>query len=53
MQGLTWMRSSGISQGMRVGFDPIYLELLLMLGRLRMVHLQYIQDRAKEKIVAN
>ncbi|KAL5668759.1 hypothetical protein ACJX0J_020980, partial [Zea mays] len=25
--GLTWMR---------VGFDPIYLELLLMLGRLRM-----------------
>jgi hypothetical protein len=34
----------------RVNFPMQYLGLPLTLGRLRMVHLQYIQDRAKAKV---
>ena len=36
--------------GPRVNFPTKYLGLPLMLGRLKMVHLQYIQDRAKGKV---
>jgi hypothetical protein len=36
--------------GVRVTFPLQYLGLPLTLGRLRMVHLQYIQDRAKRKV---
>ena len=36
--------------GARVNFPIQYLGLPLNLGRIRMVHLQYIQDRAKGKI---
>lgn len=36
--------------GPRVNFPMQYLGLPLTLGRLRMVHLQYIQDRAKAKV---
>lgn len=36
--------------GTKVQFPIKYLGLSLTLGRLRMVHLQYIQDRAKSKI---
>ena len=35
--------------GRRVSFPIQYLGLPLTLGRMRMVHLQYIQDRAKSK----
>lgn len=40
----------GDFSGDRVPFPIKYLGLPLNLGRLRMVHLQYIQDRAKDKI---
>jgi hypothetical protein len=40
----------GDFSGARVHFPIKYLGLPLTLGRLRMVHLQYIQDRVKEKI---
>ena len=36
--------------GRRVSFPIEYLGLPLTLGRMRMVHLQYIQDRAKGKL---
>ena len=36
--------------GPRVNFPMQYLGLPLTLGRLRMVHLQYIQDRAKGRV---
>lgn len=36
--------------GPRVNFPTQYLGLPLTLGRLRMVHLQYIIDRAKTKV---
>lgn len=36
--------------GPRVSFPLKYLGLPLTLGRLRMVHLQYIQDRAKARV---
>ena len=36
--------------GVRVHFPVKYLGLPITLGRLRMVHLQYFQDRAKSKI---
>lgn len=36
--------------GVRVNFLVQYLGLPLNLGRVQMVHLQYIQDRAKSKI---
>ena len=36
--------------GARVNFPIQYLGLPLNLGRIRMVHLQYIQDRAEGKI---
>jgi hypothetical protein len=36
--------------GPRVNFPMQYLGLPLTLGRLRMVHLQYIQDRAKMRV---
>jgi hypothetical protein len=36
--------------GPRVSFPTQYLGLPLTLGRLKMVHLQYIQDRAKGKV---
>jgi hypothetical protein len=52
------MRCAGIDldevlrdfSGVRVNFPVQYLGLPLNLGRVRMVHLQYIQDRAKSKI---
>lgn len=37
-------------QGPRVTFPTKYLGLPLTLGRLRMVHLQYILDRSKTKV---
>ena len=36
--------------GPRVAFPMQYLGLPLTLGRLRMVHLQYIEDRAKDRV---
>lgn len=36
--------------GQRVNFPLHYLGLPLTLGRLKMVHLQYIQDRARGKV---
>jgi len=36
--------------GRRFSFPIQYLGLPLTLGRMRMVHLQYIQDRAKSKL---
>jgi hypothetical protein len=36
--------------GKRVNFPIQYLGLPLALGRTKMVHLQYIQDRAKGKL---
>jgi hypothetical protein len=36
--------------GPRVSFPMKYLGLPLTLGRLKMVHLQYIQDRAKSRV---
>lgn len=36
--------------GLRVNFPLQYLGLPLTLGRLKMVHLQYIQDRAKRRV---
>lgn len=36
--------------GQRVGFPTKYLGLPLTLGRLKMVHLQYIQDKAKARV---
>jgi len=37
--------------GQRTNFPLQYLGLSLTLGRLKMVHLQYIQDRAKRRVV--
>lgn len=36
--------------GVRVSFPVKYLGLPLTLGRVRLVHLQHIQDRAKNKL---
>jgi hypothetical protein len=52
------VRCSGINMdevlgdftGRRVSFPIRYLGLPLTLGRTRMVHLQYIQDRTKSKL---
>lgn len=55
---ITTIRCSGIDtdevlqdfQGQRVNFPVQYLGLPLTLGRIRLVHLQYLQDRTMNKV---